>query len=76
MPLRDVLSTEAMSVVLHRQLSPFVSARVGRQVKPSYCHVAERMPGEVLRRHVDRPQCAFTLSLLVDFPPCPAGKCA
>lgn len=75
-PSRNVLSNEAVSVFLHRQLSPFVSALVGRQVKPSYCYVAEYMPGAVLRRHVDRPQCEFTISLLVDFRPRPAGKCA
>ena len=32
-------------------------------------------PGAVLPRHVDRPQCQFTISLLVDCTPEPDGPC-
>lgn len=75
-PLRHVLHNEAVTAFLHRQLPPFVAALVGCPVKPSYCYVAEYMPGAVLQRHVDRSQCEFTISLLVDFSPRPEGKCS
>jgi hypothetical protein len=75
-PLRHVLHDESVTSFLHRQLPPFVSALVGCQVRPSYCYLAEYMPGAVLKRHVDRPQCEFTISLLVDFSPRPEGRCS
>ena len=36
-------------------------------LKPSYCIVATYPRGASLPKHVDRPQCAFTLSVLVDY---------
>jgi hypothetical protein len=75
-PLRHVLHGETVTSFLHRQLPPFVASLVGCPVKPSYCYIAEYMPGAVLKRHVDRPQCEFTISLLVDFLPRPEGKCS
>ena len=37
----------------------------GRKVKPSYCFLSLYGPDGVCPRHVDRPQCRYTVDLLV-----------
>jgi hypothetical protein len=38
----------------------------GREVKPSYCFLSMYGPEGVCPVHTDRPQCQFTIDLLVD----------
>jgi hypothetical protein len=42
-------------------------------VEPSYVYFASYQPGAALPRHVDREQCEFSISLLVDYEPDPDG---
>jgi hypothetical protein len=55
----------------HHQLTAVVSAIVNESVKPSYVYLASYQSGAELRRHTDRPQCEFTITLLVDCSPEP-----
>jgi hypothetical protein len=57
---------------LLRRLHPVVQAAVGCPLKPSYCYAALYMGGSQLDSHTDRPQCAYTLSLLLEHRPTPA----
>jgi hypothetical protein len=54
-------------------LTDVVSHIAGEPVKPSYAYFASYRQGAVLARHRDRAQCAFSVSLLVDYAPAPHG---
>jgi hypothetical protein len=51
-----------------------VVARVaGRAVKPAYAYFASYREGAALEKHLDRAQCEYSISFLVDYEPRPAG---
>jgi Sulfotransferase family len=60
---------ELLGRFFHHQLTAYVGRVVGERVKPSYAYVAAYREGAVLERHVDREQCEFTVSLLIDEDP-------
>jgi hypothetical protein len=64
---------ESLARVIHRGLTPFVAALAGAPMVPSYSFLASYQPGATLPRHRDRPQCAITVSLLIDYRPEPDG---
>ena len=51
---------------LHARLTELVASIVGEPLEPSYCILARYEPGARLQRHVDRAQCAWNLSLVLD----------
>ncbi len=57
---------EPMARFLHHQLTPFVSRVAGEPVKATYCYSSAYHGGAALPAHVDREQCEFTMSLLLD----------
>ncbi len=57
---------EPLARFFHHQLAHYIGRVAGVQVKPSYAYVSFYQAGAVLERHVDREQCEFTLSLLVE----------
>jgi hypothetical protein len=61
--LRYGFHNETMSRYFHHQLTGFVSRIAGEPVKPTYTYVSAYQEGAVLKPHVDRKQCVFTLSL-------------
>lgn len=65
--LRHGCHNETVSRYFHHQLANFVSRVAGEPVKPTYAYVSAYKQGAVLRPHVDRKQCVFTLSLWIDF---------
>jgi hypothetical protein len=46
-----------------------VNRLVPTPVKPSYVYLATYHPAAVLKRHVDRPQCEWNVSLVLDMEP-------
>ena len=68
---RFSLHNEPMAMFFHRQLSDVVTRIAGERVKPSYVFFAAYQPGAVLKPHVDREQCQFSFSFLVDYTPEP-----
>ena len=72
---RYQLGNEALGAFIHPQLAPFVSRVAAEPVKPSYLYLASYRPGADLKPHVDREQCEFSISLLVDYIPDPDGPC-
>jgi hypothetical protein len=65
--LRHGYHNETVSRYFHHQLAGFVSRVAGEPVKPTYAYVSAYKQGAVLRPHVDRKQCVFTLSLWIDY---------
>src|SRR6266851_3212259 len=64
--LRHGWHNEAVARYFHHQLAGVVSRVTGEAVKPTYCYVSAYGEGAVLRPHVDRKQCTFTVSLWLD----------
>ena len=69
------LHSEPVGMFLHPQLALLMSRVAGEPVKPSYLYFASYPPGAALPRHVDREQCEFSISLLIDYSPEPDGPC-
>lgn len=69
------LHSEPVAMFFHGQLTSLVSLIAGEAVKPSYVYFASYPPGSALPRHLDRVQCEFSISLLVDYSPEPDGPC-
>lgn len=64
---------ERIAQFLHNQLTDMVSSISGRPLKPTYCFASAYRGGAVLEAHLDREQCDYTLSLIVD-EQAPAGE--
>jgi hypothetical protein len=69
------LHSEPVAMFFHPQLAGLMGRIAGEPVKPSYLYFASYPPGSSLPRHVDRLQCEFSISLLVDYSPEPDGPC-
>jgi len=52
--------------IVQKMLLPLVAAIVGAPIKPSYTFASLYCGGADLPVHRDRPQCEYTLSLLID----------
>jgi hypothetical protein len=55
----------------HHQLNSLVSQLAGQPLKPSYVYVASYQEAAILKKHVDREQCEFSVSLCIDYSPEP-----
>jgi len=55
----------------HQQIASPLSAVAGEPVKPSYVYLASYLSGAELRKHIDREQCEFSITLCLDFSPEP-----
>lgn len=51
---------------LHKQTGRLVRQVSGETILPSYSYLSAYLPGAELKRHLDRPQCAWNASLLID----------
>jgi hypothetical protein len=56
----------------HQQIAIPLSAVAGEPVKPSYVYLASYLSGAELKKHIDREQCEFSITLCLDFSPEPA----
>lgn len=68
---RYVAHNEPVARYFHHQISNVVSRVVGEPVKPSYVYVASYLGGAELKKHIDRVQCEFSVTLCLDFSPEP-----
>ncbi len=66
---RHSIYNDAMCRYLHTQLTPIVNTLTPKPVKPSYAMLSTYQPGAVLRKHKDRQQCEWNLSLVLDMNP-------
>jgi len=70
-PFRYAAHNESVARFFHHQLADVVSAIVGEPVKPSYVYFAAYLSGAELKKHTDREQCEFSVTLCLDFSPEP-----
>jgi hypothetical protein len=73
-PRRYVAYNEPVARFFHHQLTAVVSVIAGEPVKPSYAYLAAYLSGAELKKHTDREQCEFSVSLCLDFSPEPEGE--
>jgi hypothetical protein len=73
-PVRWVTGNDPVGRALLRQFLPTVEAVATRPLRESYTFTAEYLPGSVLPMHIDRPQCEYTISLLLDYDPMPSCR--
>jgi hypothetical protein len=66
-PLRSAQHNERLMRYYHAQLCNFFARLVGQPIKPTYGYFASYRRGAVLKKHVDREQCKYTASLLIDY---------
>lgn len=57
---------ERLSQFLHHQLVDIASSVAGRPLKPTYAYASAYRGGAELDAHLDREQCDYTLSLMID----------
>jgi hypothetical protein len=62
---------ESVARFFHQQMAKTVSLIVGEPVMPSYVYAASYVSGAVLKKHIDREQCEFSVTLCLDFSPEP-----
>jgi len=70
-PRRYVAHNEPVARYFHYQIANAVSAIAGEPVKPSYVYLASYLSGADLKKHTDREQCEFSVTLCLDFSPEP-----
>lgn len=66
---RETLHDDRVLRYLHGQMAPVLCAVTGEAIKPSYSLVSRYFEGAVLKKHVDRPQCLWNVSLAIDADP-------
>jgi hypothetical protein len=72
-PRRYIAYNEPVARFFHQQIAKTLSAVAGEPVKPSYVYMASYLSGADLKKHTDRAQCEFSITLCLDFSPEP--KC-
>jgi hypothetical protein len=68
---RYAVHNESVARFFHHQMAKAVSAIVGEAIKPSYVYLGSYVSGAELKKHTDRQQCEFSVTLCVDFSPEP-----
>jgi hypothetical protein len=68
---RYVAHNESVARFFHHQIAKVVGAIAGEAIKPSYVYLASYLSGAELKKHTDREQCEFSLTLCLDFAPEP-----
>ena len=68
---RYAAHNESVARFFHHQIANIVAAVVGEAVKPSYVYLASYLSGAELKKHTDRGQCEFSVTLCLDFSPEP-----
>jgi hypothetical protein len=68
---RYAAHNEGVARFFHYQIANAVSAIVGDVIKPSYVYLASYLAGAALKKHIDRAQCEFSVTLCLDFSPEP-----
>lgn len=69
--LRYAAHNEPVARFFHHQIARTLSAVAGQPLKPSYVYMASYLAGADLKKHTDREQCEFSITLCLDFSPEP-----
>ena len=66
--LRYKGNDESLSRVLHYELLPLIEHVTQKKLKPTYTYMAGYTKGSDLPAHTDRPDCQYTVSVVLDKP--------
>ncbi len=69
---RYVSYNEPVARFFHQQIATTLSVVASEPVTPSYVYLASYLSGAELKKHIDREQCEFSITLCLDFSPEPA----
>lgn len=72
-PRRYVAYNEPVARFFHQAIASRLSEVAGEPLKPSYVYLASYLSGAELKKHTDREQCEFSITLCLDFSPEPKG---
>jgi hypothetical protein len=70
-PRRYVAYNDPVARFFHHDIAARLSAIAGESLKPSYVYLASYLSGSELKKHTDREQCEFSVTLCLDFSPEP-----
>lgn len=70
-PRRYVAHNEPVARFFHQDIAGTLSAVAGESLKPSYVYMASYLSGAELKKHTDRAQCEYSVTLCLDFSPEP-----
>lgn len=68
---RYVAHNDPVARFFHRQITATLSEIAGEPLKPSYVYMASYLSGAELKKHTDREQCEFSITMCLDFSPEP-----
>ena len=68
---RYAVHNESVARFFHHQIANALSAIVGEAIQPSYVYFGSYRSGAELKKHTDREQCEFSVTLCLDFSPEP-----
>jgi hypothetical protein len=71
-PRRYVDYNEPVARFFHHQIASRLSELAGEPLKPSYVYAAAYLSGADLKKHTDREQCDYSITLCLDYSPEPA----
>ena len=70
-PRRQVAYNDPVARFFHSDIATTLSAVASESLKPSYVYLASYLSGADLKKHTDREQCEFSITLCLDFSPEP-----
>ena len=68
---RYTAHNEPVARFFHHQITSTFSEVAGHELRPSYVYMASYLSGAELKKHTDREQCEFSITLCLDFSPEP-----
>jgi len=68
---RYTAHNEPVARFFHHQLASTLSQVAGEALKPSYVYLASYLSGAELKKHTDREQCDYSITVCVDYSPEP-----
>ncbi len=66
---RRSVHNDPLARLLQSRLAPYFSALIGHELRPSFAYTGHYEDQTPLNRHLDRSQCEFTFSMLVEYNP-------
>lgn len=70
-PRRYIAHNEPVARFFHHAIAASLNIVAGEAIKPSYVYMASYLSGAELKKHTDRAQCEFSVTLCVDYAPEP-----
>ena len=68
---RYVDYNDPVALFFHREITARLSKIAGESLKPSYVYLASYLSGAELKKHTDREQCDYSVTLCLDYSPEP-----